>query len=114
MSESARLCRAASFRRQLESTVYRVLDALKHYLSIDPFSRARGKSSGRKRGTGHRVRKGKGLWGVACTLAVIGTQEDPKNEVIIISTHLVSGVLSAPLPFLAQGPKNEVILYQPT
>ena len=38
-------------------------------------------SSGRKWGTGHRVvrRKGKGLWGVECTLAVIGTAGGPIN-----------------------------------
>eukprot|EP00959_Pyramimonas_sp_CCMP1952_P047092 983126-Pyramimonas_sp.AAC.1 len=36
-------------------------------------SGAKGERSGRKWGTGHRVRRGKGLWGVECALAVVGT-----------------------------------------
>eukprot|EP00976_Prorocentrum_cordatum_P106876 1194536-Prorocentrum_minimum.AAC.9 len=37
---------------------------------------AQGESSGRKWGIGHRVSKGKGLWGVVSTLALLA-QEDP-------------------------------------
>eukprot|EP00976_Prorocentrum_cordatum_P116308 1196144-Prorocentrum_minimum.AAC.3 len=44
-----------------------------------------GESSGRKWGTGHRVRKGKRLRGVECILPVIGTGGPVKRSSII--TH---------------------------
>eukprot|EP00959_Pyramimonas_sp_CCMP1952_P217307 4545087-Pyramimonas_sp.AAC.1 len=46
----------------------------------------------------------KGLWGVECTLAVIGTGGPVKRSTIICCIYhgRVSGVLSAPLPLLAQ------------
>eukprot|EP00959_Pyramimonas_sp_CCMP1952_P112091 2344089-Pyramimonas_sp.AAC.1 len=41
---------------------------------------ASGESSGRKRGTGHRVRKGEGeRWVLRASLPLLA-QEDPKNE----------------------------------
>eukprot|EP00959_Pyramimonas_sp_CCMP1952_P040789 852997-Pyramimonas_sp.AAC.1 len=43
----------------------------------------RGKAVLEKWGTGHRVREGKGLRGVECTLAVIGTGGPANNDVTI-------------------------------
>ena len=48
-------------------------------------SRAQGESSGRKWGTEQRVRNGKvSLWGVECTLAVIGAGGPVKRSNVIM------------------------------
>eukprot|EP00976_Prorocentrum_cordatum_P074931 1181707-Prorocentrum_minimum.AAC.4 len=51
-------------------------------LFVSSRTRAKGERSGRKWGTGHRVRKGKGLCGVECILAVIGTG-GPRGSVAV-------------------------------
>eukprot|EP00976_Prorocentrum_cordatum_P092322 1188886-Prorocentrum_minimum.AAC.6 len=61
-------------------------------------SRAQGESSGRKWGTGHRVRKGKGERRVSTAPLPLLAQEDPKNQAISIFINI------------QEDPKNQAIL----